>query len=110
MKPNESVSPTYEELEAKVWHLEAVLKSLTPRPIEEAPPTDPCNTILAFYNELKYPRCVHWAIDYSFKYRPSSWKSPEVGYMSDGDACIPTNQPTHFIPLSAIQALMESGE
>lgn len=96
MKPNESVSPTYEELEAKVWHLEAVLKSLTPSPIEEAPRDG--RTLILFDPNLEGRISEGYGSSHGFCYPTYNNTSKYYG------------SPTHFIPLSAIQALMESGE
>lgn len=71
-----------------------LLESLTPRPIEEAPKNN--SKLLAFTNE-KQPLMI---------YRGSLWGSLHHAPITETRE----SEVTHFIPLSAIRALMEGGE
>ena len=70
------------------------------RPIETAPKDG--RPVLLWWS-TRGASVGRYEHDDMFSERPSSWVSPEFGWRSDGDLCIPVNQEhcTHWMPLPA---------
>lgn len=74
------------------------------QPIETAPHTDHMRQVLLFWPERDV--CCGWFdTDEGYVGRPRWWKSPQCGWRSDGDQCIPINQPTHWMPLPDVPSM-----
>lgn len=69
-------------------------------PIETAPATSYTSQILLAWRHRPVST-GWWDFDESYHERPKGWKSPEEGWRSDGDRCIPvaSGWPTHWMPL-----------
>lgn len=60
--------------------------------IDTAPTVDHMNCILIFWKSTgKWHEC-YFDTDEEFQDRPKWWRSPECGWRSAGDMCIPRNQ------------------
>lgn len=70
------------------------------QPIETAPPTHSMKQILLAWRH-RAVSCGWWDVDEDYHERPIWWISPEEGWRSDGDMCIPVEDgwPTHWMPL-----------
>lgn len=70
--------------------------------IASAPPADHMNTILIAWKSRGVCES-YWDVDDDFADRPMGWRSPECGWRSPGDQCIPVDQEncTHWMPLPA---------
>jgi len=95
-------------------HLLRIIDRLTGAPapapttglISEAPSTTHhMNPILVYWRNVGW-RESYWDYDEEFNDRPKGWPSPEQGWRSSGDACIPSNQDdaTHFALMPAVPA------
>lgn len=71
------------------------------RTIDSAPTN---KRILLWWRTCKEPSVGYFDVDDLFDTRPPNWRSPECGWRSEGDRCIPINQNdcTHWMPLPPV--------